>query len=81
MALSLAFGRDEAYASKDLLNKKIQEFVQGFESHFHSINCTTLTGCDLSAPDGPANFERMKLHPTCSGFVEEAARILMPLLK
>lgn len=80
LALSLAFGRDEPNVSKDLLNEKIQHFIASFETRFHSINCTTLTGCDLSDPEGPKTFAKMKLHPTCAGFVEEATRMLIPLI-
>lgn len=81
LALSLVYGRDDLQTSKDPLNGRIQTFVRDFENRFGSINCTALTGCDLSAPGGPEKFGQMKLHPTCQGFVGEAARLLIPLMK
>jgi len=72
LALSLVYGRDDANQPKDILNEKIQEFVEFFRNKFGSINCTDLTGCDLSKPDGLQKFEAMNLHPKCLEFVAEA---------
>jgi len=81
LALSLVYGRDDTNQPKDILNEKIQKFVEFFRNKFGSINCTDLTGCDLSKPDGLQKFEAMNLHTKCLDFVVEATRKVISLIE
>jgi C_GCAxxG_C_C family probable redox protein len=81
LALSLIYGRDHAEEPKDLLNEKIQELVTFFKEKYSTINCTELTGCDLSTKEGLEKFDMLNKHSLCREFVGEATGEIVSLIK
>ncbi|MGB9835590.1 MAG: C-GCAxxG-C-C family protein [Candidatus Saccharicenans sp.] len=83
LALSLNFGRSkvEDKAAKELTYQLAARFVARFTEKFGSINCSDLIGCSLKTPQGLAlATEHGLFQKYCSGFVEEAARIVEELI-
>lgn len=81
LALSLVYGRDSQDEPKDLLNEKIQQLVAFFKEKYETINCSQLTGCDLSTLEGLNKFEKLNKHAQCCEFVGEATGKTILLVK
>jgi len=81
LSLSLVYGRDHKDEPKDLLNEKIHEFIEYFKEKYSTLNCTELTGCDLSTAEGLEKFNELNIHKTCSEFVKEATRKTLSLIE
>lgn len=83
LVLGLHFGRSRAEdrAAKDLTYALAQKFCQRFTELHGSINCSDLIGCSLKTPHGLAlATEKGLFQKYCTGFVEDACRLLEELL-
>jgi C_GCAxxG_C_C family probable redox protein len=81
LAISLVYGRDSEVESKDILNEKIQELMAFFKEKYGTINCTELTGCDLSTDKGLEKFDMLNKHSLCREFVGETTGKIVSLIK
>lgn len=81
LALNIIYGRDNATESKELNYEKVQQFQQTFAAKFGSINCSTLTNCDLSTEEGHQKFKKLNVHQKCSDFTGEATRMVLELIQ
>lgn len=80
MALNLIYGRDTASQSKDLNYQKVQQLVHAFKSRFVTMNCSELTGCDLSTEEGKAQFSLLQRHEKCTEITAETTRMVLHLI-
>jgi C_GCAxxG_C_C family probable redox protein len=80
MALNILYGRDNAVQSKELNYQKVQEFVQAFKSRYGTMNCSELTGCDLSTTEGMVQFSFLNRHEKCTELTAEATRMALELM-
>lgn len=80
LAISMIHGRDSAEDPRDVLNEKVNEFIQSFKSKFGSTGCTQLTGCNLSTKEGLDKFKELNKHGQCKEFVGEATRMVLQKL-
>ena len=80
LALNIVYGRDNANESKDINYQKVQQFQKMFSEKFGSINCTSLTDCDLSTDVGHQKFKDLNVHQKCSDFTGEATRMVLELI-
>lgn len=81
MGISLVKGRNDATISTDENYAAIQQFITAFREQFGSVNCSELTGCDLSTEEGRKAFEEEGKIEMCLRFAEEATRIALTVLK
>lgn len=84
LVIGLHFGRARAEdrAAKELTYKLAQKFCRRFTEKFGSINCTDLIGCSLKTPHGLELASKNNLFEKyCSGYVEEACRLLEGILR
>jgi C_GCAxxG_C_C family probable redox protein len=81
MAISMIHGRDTENDSQEIINSKIQKFIEEFKLAFHETGCTNLTRCDLSTKEGMEKFKANNLHMKCAGFVETATELTLNALK
>ncbi|MCR4410167.1 MAG: C-GCAxxG-C-C family protein [Candidatus Saccharicenans sp.] len=83
LVIGLHFGRTRAEdrAAKELTYELAQKFCRQFTEKFGSINCTDLIGCSLKTPQGLELASQNNLFEKfCSGYVEEAGRLLEEIL-
>jgi C_GCAxxG_C_C family probable redox protein len=80
LSLNLLLGRDDASQSKEENYQAIQLFIARFKEKFGGINCTELTGCNLSTEEGVDDYNRNGLHQDCTKFVAEATRLVLELI-
>jgi hypothetical protein len=81
MALGLVAGRDEPDEEKiNRTYELVQTFMQEFESQFGGLTCTGLLGLHLGTPEGQEGFKDQNKIEDCTGYVGEAARIVMDLV-
>lgn len=81
MAMGLARGRDSGADELDLAYEPVREYMEFFLARFGSLNCRELTGCDLGAAEGLAQYRERGLKdglcgPMLSQAAAEALRIL-----
>ena len=84
MVLGLKYGRTkvEDAAAKEKNYSLVQEFAKRFKDTHGSIRCTELIGFDLSTEEGLKKAtEEKRFRTHCPGYVEDAARIVVDLLK
>ncbi len=63
-------GRDQVYGH-------VQEFARRFRERFGSLDCATLTGCDMTMEEGRQSFAERGLHAgLCSSLVGGAVELL-----
>jgi C_GCAxxG_C_C family probable redox protein len=80
MALNILYGRDHAAQSRDLNYQKVQQFVQSFKSKYGGMNCSELTGCDLSTEKGREQFSFLQRHEKCTELTAGATRMVLELI-
>jgi C_GCAxxG_C_C family probable redox protein len=80
LALNIVYGRDTVNESKDINYQKVQQFQKMFSEKFGSINCTSLTDCDLSTDVGHQKFKDLNVHQKCTDFTGEATRLVLGLI-
>lgn len=84
MALGLKHGRT-APADQDAkraLYARAQELMQDFQEEFGNIRCLSLTGCNLSTPEGLARAQELDLHHSfCPKFVSFATECTVQMLE
>ena len=80
MALNIIYGRDHAAQSKDLNYQKVQEFVQAFKLRYGSMNCSELTGCDLSTEEGLEQFSLLNRYEKCTELTAEVTSMVLELI-
>lgn len=80
MALNIIYGRDNAKQSKELNYQKVQEFVQAFKLRYGSMNCSELTGCDLSTEKGREQFSFLQRHEKCTELTAEVTSMVLELI-
>jgi C_GCAxxG_C_C family probable redox protein len=79
MALGLRHGPEmnEGPQGRDKLYGRVQEFSRRFRARFGSLDCATLTSCDLTSAEGRKSFADRGLHKgLCAGLVAGAVEIL-----
>ena len=83
MALGLKSGRESAddTATRGAVYAKTVRLMRAFEIEYGSVDCRTLTGCDLLTPEGQGRMKNENLHAElCTKLVafaaEEAYRII-----
>ena len=83
MALGLKSGRESAddTATRGAVYAKMVRLMRAFEIEYGSVECRTLTGCDLLTPEGQERMKKENLHADlCTKLVafaaEEAYRII-----
>lgn len=84
LVIGLHFGRSRAEdrATKELTYELAREFSRRFAGKHGSINCTDLIGCSLKTPQGLAlASEKNLFQKYCSGYVEDACRLLEEVLR
>jgi len=83
MVLSLKFGSTNPndQPAKDLLDQKIQNFLQQFQNQHQNIICSELLGIDISTDKGLKTANQKNLFQNqCPKYVNSAAHILTNLL-
>ncbi|MCD4696966.1 MAG: C-GCAxxG-C-C family protein [Bacteroidales bacterium] len=80
IAINLNYGRNTNEEDKDLNYRKVQEFIKIFQLKSGSVQCTELTGCDLSSEEGRQQFKDLNIHPKCKEFVGEATKTVLEIL-
>ena len=80
MAISLIHGRNLASEPREMVDKKIQQFIHTFTTKFGHTACTDLTGCDLSTEIGLEAFKAQNIHSTCTEFVGEATKAILEII-
>lgn len=81
IAISIMYGRDHEKDSNDLVNAKVQKFIEEFNLNYGTTSCTNLTGCDLSTKDGLEKFDTNNMHAKCADFVEKATELSLKSLR
>lgn len=81
MGIGLFAGREKPGGDYEPAYELTQEFLKRFNAKFHSINCETLTGCDLSTDGGREKFKENKVIHDCVGFSEFAVETALELLR
>ncbi len=84
LVIGLHFGRSRAEdrAAKELTYELAREFFRRFTWKHGSVNCTDLIGCSLKTPHGLALAgEKNLFQKFCSGYVEDACRLLEEILR
>jgi C_GCAxxG_C_C family probable redox protein len=79
MVLGLRHGHEMAVPAggRDRVYGRVQEFARRFRARFGHLDCATLTGCDLTTPEGRQRFVDRGLHAgLCAGLVAGAVAIL-----
>jgi hypothetical protein len=79
MAIGLCFGRSSAEGDKERAYAKAAEFYRRFQREAGSVVCRELTGCDLTTPEGRAQFEAQNQHQRCTEYVATAVRFVVGL--
>lgn len=80
IAINLMKGRSDPTESTEENYKAIQEFIEGFQKLFHSIQCGELTGCDLGTEEGATAFKEGNKIEICLDFTEEATRLALHII-
>lgn len=80
LALNLILGRNGVEESNEANYKAVQKLIQNFRLRFGEVNCTALTGCNLSNETGREMYNEKNMHPVCAGFVGETTRIILGLI-
>ncbi|MBC8487315.1 MAG: C_GCAxxG_C_C family protein [Bacteroidetes bacterium] len=80
IAINLLYGRNKAGDPKEENFNKVQGFLEEFRKTFGTINCTELTGCDLSTESGREKFEVENINLKCTEFTGEATRIALEII-
>jgi C_GCAxxG_C_C family probable redox protein len=84
LVIGLHFGRSRAedQAARDLTYALAQKFCQRFTELHGSIECSNLIGCSLKTARGLALAnEKGLFQKYCSGFVEDACRLLEEIIQ
>lgn len=79
MVLGLKYGHvsSQDLDSKEVVYRKVEEFIGKFEGRHGSIRCSELLECDISSPQGLQSAQEQQLFTTrCPKFVGDAAEIL-----
>jgi C_GCAxxG_C_C family probable redox protein len=79
MVLGLRHGHlmEHGPAGRDQLYGRVQEFARRFRERFGSLDCATITGCDMTTPEGRQSFAERGLHAgLCSDLVGVAVDLL-----
>ena len=77
LALGLKSGRESAddTAARGDVYARVVRLMRAFEIEYGSVECRTLTGCDLLTPEGKERFQAEKMHANlCTKFVAFAAQ-------
>lgn len=80
LALNIIYGRETANESKELNYQKVQQFQKMFTKKFGTINCASLTDCDLSTDAGQQKFKQLNVHQKCTDYTGEATRMVLELI-
>jgi C_GCAxxG_C_C family probable redox protein len=75
LAVSLAHGRDNAEKPYEDTYAYVQEFMERFEKLCGAVDCPTLSGCDLSTPEGRLAFKQTDAKRKCIEYAAQAAAI------
>ncbi len=82
MALNMLYGRDAPDKTTDRNYALVARFVDEFEKHFGSANCSDLLGCDLSAREGLEIFQARGLKTKiCLKVTGEAAAMVAKIIQ
>jgi C_GCAxxG_C_C family probable redox protein len=79
MVLGLRHGHEMAAGleGRSRVYGRVQEFASRFRARFGHLDCASLTGCDLTTPEGRQSFADRGLHAgLCSTLVAGAVEIL-----
>jgi C_GCAxxG_C_C family probable redox protein len=79
MVLGLRHGHEmaEGPGGRDKVYGRVQDFMRRFRERFGHLDCASLTGCDLTTPEGRQLFHDRDLHKgLCSNLVAGAVEIL-----
>ena len=77
MAIGLIFGRDDLSNpdQKTICYNKVEQLIELFEAEFGTLECSTLTDCEMRSPEGRARAKELDLHNTlCPKYVAYAAQ-------
>jgi len=69
MATGIAFGREEAWESREKANNIIKELLRGFRQEFGSVNCYELVGIHYEEEDWSEKWQAMNMRDRCVEFV------------
>lgn len=82
MALGLLFGRRSPQDPQYKIYALTERLVHDFEKEFGSRNCSDLLGCDISTPQGEADFMRANLGKTrCLDITVKTTQLLMQVIE
>ncbi len=83
MVIGMKFGRTDPEDRKAALKvyEKCRHFWDRFEKEFGNINCYSLTGYHLDAPEGIKHFMAGGGLEKCAAIVEKTAQILCEFIK
>lgn len=81
MSLGMLTGRSSPDEDVDRTYEAVRAFLDDFEKRFDTTNCRDLIGCDLSTQEGRDEFDSRGLSERCKDYTEEAARIIVRLLR
>ena len=73
LSIGLGMGRASARESADAAYDAVRFVRDRFESEFGSSDCLSLTGCDLGTAKGQLEFQKRRVHATCTRYVRRAA--------
>lgn len=75
MGIGLALGRSEPSQPVQPAYEATQRLISEFEQEFGGRDCHVLLGCDLSKPEGQAQFREHRLGERCAKYTSKAAEI------
>jgi len=69
IATGIAFGREEAWESRDRALDLIKELLRGFRQEFGSVNCYELVGIPYEEEEWSEKWHAMNMRDRCVHFV------------
>jgi C_GCAxxG_C_C family probable redox protein len=80
MGINLVAGRNSPAESLEVSYALIQKLISRFESHYGSVNCRQLIGCDLATEAGQSYFMENHLMDSCLQYAEGATSMALSLI-
>lgn len=80
LAINMMTGRNDPAQSVDGNYQLVRQLIDNFEGEFDSINCQSLTGCDLGTELGQQKFKDDNVRVQCLNYVAAVTRMALELL-
>ncbi|MDQ1278914.1 MAG: hypothetical protein QG670_174 [Thermoproteota archaeon] len=80
MAIGIRYGRDKGsdVLARDKSYATVRELFSRFRTEFRTIECSELTGCDLTTPEGVAK-HNLAYQDTCAKYIARVVELVLEL--